>query len=75
MSSRVHGSKQIKRFIKEIEKIGFTVLVVKNKYKIYPPKNLGTRIYITHGTPKSIKPMCSEFKKIYGVELDPKIFL
>jgi len=75
MSSRVHGSKQIRRFIKEIEQIGFTVIVLKNKYKIYPPKHLGGRVYITHGTPKSIKPMCSEFKKIYGVTLDPKIFL
>lgn len=75
MSSRKHGSKQIQKFIKEIEHLGFTVINTKNKYRIYPPRNLNNRIYITHGGLKSIKPLCADFKKIYGVELNPKNFL
>jgi hypothetical protein len=64
--ARVHGNKSIMKFVREIEKIGF---------KMYPPAHLGTRVYTTHGTPQSIKPLCADFEKIYGVVLDAKNFL
>jgi len=73
--SRQHGSKQINRFIKEIQRLGFNVENTRNKYRITPPSHLGTRVYFTHGTIKAIKPLCADFKKIYGIELDPKKFL
>lgn len=73
--ARTHGSKQINRFIKEIQRLGFRVETLRNKYKITPPAHLGTRAYFTHGTPKAIKPLCADFKKIYNVDLDPKQFL
>jgi len=73
--SRQHGSKQINRFIREIQRLGFNVETTRNKYRITPPPHLGTRVYFTHGTIKAIKPLCADFKKLYGVELDPKKFL
>jgi len=73
--ARTHGSKQINRFIKEIQKLGFNVEVLRNKYKITPPAHLGTRPYFTHGTPKAIKPLCADFRKLYGVDLDASKFL
>jgi len=72
--ARQHGTKHIQRFIREIEKLGFKVTNVNNKYKMVPPSHLGTRVYVTHGTPKAIRPMCSDFKKIYGVDLDWRQF-
>jgi len=73
--ARVHGNKSIMKFVREIEKIGFTVINKNNKFKMYPPAHLGTRVYTTHGTPMSIKPLCADFEKIYGIVLDAKNFL
>lgn len=73
--ARQHGSKQITKFLKEIQKLGFNVETLRNKYKITPPPHLGSRAYFTHGTPKAIKPLCSDFKKLYGVELDWREFM
>lgn len=68
--ARTHGNKEFSALIREIERIGFKVEKTKNGvYKIYPPSNIGGRIYTTHGTPKAIKAIKSEFRKIYGVEL------
>lgn len=65
-----HGNKEVKRLFREIERLGFTVVRMKNNYRIYPPNKDG-RVYITHGTPKAIKAIYADFRKIYGVELDP----
>lgn len=68
--ARTHGNKEFSALLREIERIGFTVEKTKRGvFKIYPPESIGGRIYITHGTPKAIKAMKNEFKKIYGVEL------
>jgi len=34
--ARVHGNKSIMKFVREIEKIGFTVINKNNKFKMYP---------------------------------------
>jgi hypothetical protein len=73
--ARTHGAKEIRRFLSEIQKLGFRVEQLHNKYKITPPRHLGTRVYFTHGTPKAIKPLCADFKKHYGVELDWQDFI
>ena len=54
-----------------MERLGFEVVHIKNVFKITPPKHIGGRTYATHGTPKAIKAIYSDFRKIYGVELDP----
>jgi hypothetical protein len=51
-------------FLKEIQWLGFNVEQLRNKYKITPPPHLGTRAYFTHGTPKAIKPLCADSKKL-----------
>jgi len=73
--SRQHGTKQIRKFIAEIERLGFRVENLNNKFRITPPKHLGTRVYFTHGTKKAIKPLCADFRKIYGVELNWQDFI
>jgi hypothetical protein len=70
--ARDHGSKEIKSLFKEMERLGFRVEHVKNTYRIYPPRSIQGRIYTTHGTPKAIKAIYSDFRKLYGVELDPR---
>lgn len=70
--ARDHGSKEVKQLLREIENIGFRVEQKKGVFRIYPPASIGGRMYITHGTPKSIKAIYSDFRKIYGIELDPK---
>ena len=70
--ARDHGSKEIKNLFKEMKRLGFRVEHVKNTYRIYPPRAMQGRIYTTHGTPKAIKAIYSDFRKLYGVELDPK---
>lgn len=68
--ARTHGNKEFSALLREIEKIGFKVEITKaGVYKLYPPKSIGGRVYITHGTPKAIKPIKSEFRKIYGIDL------
>lgn len=68
--SRAHGTKEFSAVLREIQRIGFRVEQTKRGvFKIYPPENIGGRVYITHGTPKSIKAIKQEFRKIYGVEL------
>ena len=68
--SATHGNKEVKRLFREIERLGFTIVHIKNTYRIYPP-NKDARVYTTHGTPKAIKAIYSDFRKLYGVELDP----
>ena len=51
-------------------RIGFRVEQTKRGvYKIYPPLSIGGRMYTTHGTPKAMKAIKSEFRKIYGIDL------
>lgn len=70
--ARNHGSKEVNQLLKEIQELGFRVERTKKLFKIYPPQSMGGRVYTTHGTPKSIKAIYSDFRKLYGVELDPK---
>lgn len=68
--ARTHGNKEFKALLREIEKIGFRVEFTKaNVYRLYPPPNISGRIYTTHGTPKAIKPIKADFRKIYGIDL------
>lgn len=68
--ARTHGNKEFKALLKEIESIGFRVEFTRsNIYRLYPPANIGGRIYTTHGTPKAIKPIKADFRKIYGIDL------
>lgn len=68
--ARIHGNKEFSALLREIEKVGFRVEKTKSGiYRIYPPKNIGGRVYTTHGTPKAIKPIKAEFRKIYGIDL------
>ena len=68
--ARTHGNKEFSSVVREIERIGFRVEQTKRGvYKIYPPLSIGGRIYMTHGTPKAMKAIKSEFRKIYGIEL------
>lgn len=68
--ARTHGNKEFKALLKKIEEIGFRVEFTKsNIYRLYPPPNIGGRIYTTHGTPKAIKPIKADFRKIYGIDL------
>jgi hypothetical protein len=68
--ARIHGNKEFSSLLREIEKIGFRVEQSKaGVYKLYPPSNIGGRIYTTHGTPKAIKAIKSEFRKLYGIDL------
>lgn len=67
---KTHGIKEFNAILREIERIGFRVEMTKRGvYKIYPPTNIGGRIYMTHGTPKSIKAIKAQFRKLYGIEL------
>lgn len=72
--ARDHGSKEVKALLKEIERLGFRIERGKNIFKIYPPEHLRSKrgVYMTHGTPKAIKAIYSDFRKYYGVELDPR---
>lgn len=65
-----HGIKEFNALLREIEAIGFRVeRTKKGVYKMYPPKEVGGRIYMTHGTPKAIKAIKVQFRKLYGIEL------
>ena len=70
--ARQHGSKEVTALFRELERLGFVVEHRKNTFKITPPKQIGGRIYLTHGTPKSVKAIYSDFRKLYGIELDPR---
>lgn len=68
--ARNHGIKEFAAVVREIERIGFRVEQTKRGvFKIYPPESIGGQIYITHGTPKSLKAIKKQFSKMYGVEL------
>lgn len=67
---RNHGIKEFNAFLREIEAIGFRVeQTKKGVYKMYPPKEISERVYMTHGTPKAIKAIKAQFRKLYGIEL------
>ncbi len=72
--ARSHGSSEVKRLFKEMQRLGFNVEKLKNGvFSITPPASMGDKPkYKTHGTPKSIKAIYSDFRRVYGVELDPK---
>lgn len=70
MTVRNHGIKEFNAVLREVEAIGFRVeKTKKGVYKMYPPREIGERVYMTHGTPKSLKAIKAQFRKIYGIEL------
>ena len=65
-----HGIKEFNALLREVEAIGFRVERTKRGvFKLYPPASIGGRMYITHGTPKSLKAIKNEFSKLYGITL------
>lgn len=71
--ARTHGTAEIKKLFKELQRLGFKVEAMKNTFVIFPPASMADKPkYKTHGTPKAIKAIYSDFRRIYGVELDPK---
>lgn len=72
MPGNNHGNKEFNAILREIQRLGFRVERGKNVFKIYPPESLGGRMYVTHGTKKSIKAIVNEFRKLYGIDLKPR---
>jgi hypothetical protein len=71
--ARTHGTAEIKKLFRELQRLGFKVENMKNSFVIFPPASMADKPkYKTHGTPKAIKAIYSDFRRIYGVELDPK---
>jgi len=70
--ARQHGSKVVRRLFKELARMGFVVVQKNNKFQIHPPRHIPGPVYFTHGTPKSVKPIVADIKKIYGVEVPVK---
>jgi hypothetical protein len=69
MAARQHGNKVVKNLLCQIEKLGFQVINRKNGFQIRPPEGVSGPVYFTHGTPKAVKAIKSDFKKLYNVEL------
>jgi len=67
--ARKHGCKEITEFFRLIEQLGFIVTSTRGGFKIIPPAHIPGRIYSTHGTPQCLKPMISDFKKMYDLDL------
>lgn len=67
-----HENKLVKKFFRELERLGFTVAKKKNgTFVITPPEdNPQQRKYLTHGTLKGLTPMRKEICRIYGVKID-----
>jgi hypothetical protein len=73
MAARAHGSSEVKKLFKEMQRLGFRIENTKSAFIIFPPLSMPDKPkYKTHGTPKAIKAIYSDFRRIYGVELDPK---
>lgn len=69
MAARQHGNKVVKELLRQIERLGFEVIARKNGFQIKPPPTVDGPVYFTHGTPKAVKAIKSDFKKIYKVDL------
>lgn len=70
MSMRSHGTAELKKLFKQMEKHGFIIEKTKNGvFIIKPPAHLKAPLYKTHGTAKAIKPIRADFRKMYGIEL------
>ena len=67
-----HESKDVKKLFKKLESHGFTIARRGNTFIITPPIHLGTQRYTTHANDKAIKAIYTTFRKMYGIELDPK---
>jgi|LauGreDrversion4_2_1035121.scaffolds.fasta_scaffold42047_5 hypothetical protein len=71
--ARKHGSAEVNKLFKELQRLGFRVERAKRTFVIFPPDSMPDKPkYKTHGTPQAVKAIYSDFRKIYGVELDPK---
>lgn len=70
--ARTHGSKEIKELFRELKRLGFSIEQRGNAFVITPPLQIGGQRYTTHGTPKAIKAIYADFRRLYGLELDPK---
>lgn len=66
-----HNSKQMKKLLRDLEKMGFTI-GPKNKsgvVKILPPDSVSGPIYFTHATESALHQMKRDFAKLYDVSL------
>ena len=70
--ARKHGSKVINKLFRELQALGFNVVQKKNCFRITPPAHIGGPVYFTHGTPKAVKAIQADIRKIYGVEVTVK---
>ncbi|MGA1697550.1 MAG: hypothetical protein ACO4AZ_01585 [Ilumatobacteraceae bacterium] len=67
---RQHGNKVVKALLKQISGLGFDIIQRRNGFQIRPPAGISGPVYFTHGTPKAVKAIKSDFKKLYDVTLD-----
>lgn len=67
---RQHNNKVVKVLLKQIRDLGFEIIQRKNGFQLRPPSNVSGPIYFTHGTPKAVKAIKSDFKKLYDITLD-----
>jgi hypothetical protein len=66
----VHNDKAVGRLLREIERIGFRIVMTKKGvYKMTPPSHIQGPVYVTHGTSKAFHPIRRDFRKFYGIEL------
>lgn len=67
----VHNDKTINKLLKEISRAGFQITrTKKGVYKITPPAHIKGPMYVTHGTSKAYLAIKSDFRKMYGIELE-----
>lgn len=67
----VHNDKAVRKLMKEIMRLGFTITRSKNGvYKMTPPSHIDGPVYTTHGTSKCVLPMKRDFRKFYNIDLD-----
>jgi hypothetical protein len=70
MGFKTHGTTELKKLFKQMEKHGFIIERSRNGvFFITPPPHIKAPLYKTHGTAKAIKPIRADFRKMYGIEL------
>jgi len=67
-----HNSKQMKKLLRELEDVGFTI-TKKTKsgvVKILPPSTISGPVYCTHATESAFHQIKRDFAKMYGVSFE-----
>ena len=65
-----HDHPTIRKFFRELQRLGFIVEQKKNGFKIHPPVSMGGPVYHTHGTLKAYKALRAYYRKTYGIKVD-----